>query len=357
MRILYIVRPFGPLGGMERYVFETAREMVKRGHEVAALCRTVDEASAADSGVEVIRLHPKPAKRGWHDRYVFRDAVTEFFADPANRGRFDIVHSHENTVEQDVTTEHGPCTAYGLRLKPWKRLDFSARKNLAIERQKFNGPNLKALVSCAQRVQDIAVREYPQLARKITRVITPAYTYLQPVAKDPARPPRVLGFMGRDWKRKGLPKALEIFSTLRRGDPSWTMLIAGCPADSLPANLVRALPEGAEILGRTDPQDFFGKIDVLVHPATDEPFGMVMSEALTCGVPVVFSDQCGAADHLRSEGLRILSVGSAVADWAAACAEVAGRTFTPPPSRTWSDVAAEHEELYRAVLARRTLPD
>ena len=32
MRILYIVRPFGPLGGMERYVFETAQEMVKRGH-------------------------------------------------------------------------------------------------------------------------------------------------------------------------------------------------------------------------------------------------------------------------------------------------------------------------------------
>jgi UDP-glucose:(heptosyl)LPS alpha-1,3-glucosyltransferase len=352
MRILYIVRPFGPLGGMERYVFETAREMVKRGHEVAALCRTVDEASVADSGVEVIKLQPKTAKRGWHDRYVFRDAVTEFFADSSNRGRFDIIHSHENTIEQDVTTEHGPCTAYGLRLKPWKRLDFSARKNLAIERQKFHGPNLKALVSCAKRVQDIAVREYPQLTRKITKVITPAYTYLQPVAKDPARRPRVLGFMGRDWKRKGLPKALEIFSTLRREDPSWTMLIAGCPADSLPANLVRALPEGAEILGRTDPQDFFGRIDVLVHPASDEPFGMVMSEALACSVPVVFSDQCGAADHLRSDGLRVLRVDAPVSDWARACAALAGHTFAPLASRTWSDVAADHEELYTTIATR-----
>jgi UDP-glucose:(heptosyl)LPS alpha-1,3-glucosyltransferase len=268
-----------------------------------------------------------------------------------------MVHSHENTIEQDVTTEHGPCTAYGLRLKPWKRLDFSARKNLAIEKQKFHGPNLKALVSCAQRVQDIALREYPHLAQKVTKVITPAYTYLQPVAKDPARKPRVLGFMGRDWKRKGLPKALEIFSALRREDPSWTMLVAGCPADSLPANLVRALPEGAEILRRTDPQEFFGRIDVLVHPATDEPFGMVMSEALTCGVPVVFSDQCGAADHLCSDGLRILPVDAPVADWARACAEVADQTFTPLASRTWSDVAAEHEDLYRRMLDRRTSAD
>ena len=371
LRILYIVRPFGPLGGMERYVFETAREMVKRGHEVAALCRSVDEASAAASGVEVIQLQPKPAKRGWHDRYVFRDAVTEFFAEAADRGRFDIVHSHENTIEQDVTTEHGPCTAYGLRLKPWKRLDFSARKNLAIEKQKFHGPNLKALVSCAQRVQDIALREYPHLAQKITKVITPAYTYLQPVDKDPARKPRVLGFMGRDWKRKVLPKALEVFRSLRRADPNWTMLIAGCPPESLPGNLVsQALALGrderparpssepaVQFLGRTDPQEFFGRIDVLVHPATDEPFGMVMSEALTCGVPVVFSDQCGAAEHLRSDGLRVLPVGAPVADWARACAEVAGQTFTPLASRTWSDVAAEHEELYRRMLDRRTSAD
>jgi UDP-glucose:(heptosyl)LPS alpha-1,3-glucosyltransferase len=351
LRILYIVRPFGPVGGMERYVFETAREMVKRGHTVSALCRSVDEGSVTGSGVEIIKLNPKPAKRGWHDRYVFRDAVTEFFADPTNRRRFDIVHSHENTIEQDVTTEHGPCTAYGLRLKPWKRLDFSARKNLAIEKQKFHGPNLKALVSCAQRVQDIALREYPHLAQKITKVITPAYTYLHPATKDPDRPARVLGFMGRDWKRKGLPKALEIFSTLRREDPSWTMLVAGCPAESLPSNLVRALPEGAKLIGRTDPQGFFGEVDVLVHPATDEPFGMVMSEALTCQVPVVFSDQCGAADHLRSDGLRVLSTKASSEEWATACRELAGRTFPPLASRTWSDVAAEQEALYAGVLS------
>ena len=354
LRILYIVRPFGPLGGMERYVFETAREMVRRGHEVAALCRSVDEASVAASGVEVIKLNPKPAKRGWHDRYVFRDAVTEFFRDPANRRRFDIVHSHENTIEQDVTTEHGPCTAYGLRLKPWKRLDFSARKNLAIEKQKFHGPNLKALVSCAQRVQDIALREYPHLAQKITRVITPAYTYLQPATKDPARQARVLGFMGRDWRRKGLPKALEIFSDLRGQDPTWSMLIAGCPADSLPSNLVRALPEGTQLLGRTDPQDFFNKIDVLVHPATDEPFGMVMSEALTCGVAAIFSDQCGAADHLQSAGLRVLSTKASTSEWATACRDLAGQTFPPIISRPWSDLAAEHENLYAEVLEAKS---
>lgn len=350
MKILYIARTFGPVGGMERYAFEVAREMVQRGHQVSALCRSVNDEHAASSGVDVIKLDPKPAKRGWHDRYVFRDAVNQFLAAPAHRDAFDLIHSHENTAGQHVSTEHGPCTAQGLRLKPWKHFDYSARKNLAIETEKFRNPHLRALVSCSRRVQDIVVREYPFLSEKITKVITPAYTYLKPVAKDPNRNARVLGFMGRDWKRKGLPKAFEVFRFLRQQDPTWTMLIAGCPAESLPSRVARALPEGAQVLGRVDPQDFFGKINVLVHPAIDEPFGMVMSEALTCGIPVVFSDQCGAADHLTSEGLRVLSAGSSATDWAQACSEVAGRRFDPLPERTWSDLAEEHEELYQTIV-------
>ena len=335
---------------MERYAFEVAREMACRGNQVSVLCRSVDEASVSGTGVEIIKLQPKPAKRGWHDRYVFRDVVDQFLAAPGRRDSFDIIHSHENTVGQHVSTEHGPCTALGLRLKPWKHLDYSARKNLAIETEKFRNPHLRALVSCSRRVQDIVVREYPFLAEKITKVITPAYTYLQPVAKDPNRKGRVLGFMGRDWKRKGLPKALEIFRLLRQQDSAWTMLIAGCPEESLPANLIRSLPEGAAILGRTDPQDFFGKIDVLIHPATDEPFGMVISESLACCVPVVFSDQCGAADHLTSDGLRVLSAGSPTIDWAEACIELVGQSFAPLDTRSWSDVSAEYDQLYSQIL-------
>jgi UDP-glucose:(heptosyl)LPS alpha-1,3-glucosyltransferase len=354
LKILYITRTFGPVGGMERYAFEVAREMVRRGHQVSTLCSSVDETSVTGCGVEIIKLNPKPAKRGWHDRYVFRDVVNEFLADPAMGGQFDIIHSHENTVGQHVSTEHGPCTAQGLRLKPWKYFDYSARKNLAIETDKFRTPSLRALVSCSRRVQDIVVREYPFLADKITCVITPAYSYLQPVAKDAARQSRVLGFMGRDWKRKGLLKAIEIFRHLRCQDPSWTMLIAGCPAEALPDKLVRTLPECAELLGRTNPQDFFGRIDILVHPATDEPFGMVMSEALTCGVPVVFSDQCGAADHLCSEGLRVLPVNSPASDWAANLAALAGKTFPPLGPREWSDLGFEHEGLYEDVLTRKS---
>jgi len=334
---------------MERYVFEVACEMVGRGHEVSALCRSVDKAAVADSGVKVIMLHPKPAKRGWHDRYVFRDVVNEFLAAPGQRAAYDIIHSHENTVGQHVSTEHGPCTAQGLRLKPWKYFDYSARKNLAIETEKFRNPHLRALVSCSRRVQDIIIREYPLLNEKITQVITPAFTYLKPVARDPERSGRVLGFLGRDWKRKGLPKAIEIFRLLESNDPSWQMVIAGCQSDTLPRKLVGSLPDRVSVVGDINPEQFFAEIDVLVHPAINEPFGMVIPEAISCGVPVVFSDQCGAADHLRADGLVVLPVASPAREWAQACSKVANQVPEPLTLRTWADVAAAHEDLYNKL--------
>jgi len=33
MKLIQIVRYYGPVGGMERYVWETAREPVKLGHQ------------------------------------------------------------------------------------------------------------------------------------------------------------------------------------------------------------------------------------------------------------------------------------------------------------------------------------
>ena len=36
---------------------------------------------------------------------------------------------------------------------------------------------------------------------------------------------------------------------------------------------------------------------MLVHPARQEPYGMVIAEALASGISVVATDSCGACDH------------------------------------------------------------
>ncbi len=46
--------------------------------------------------------------------------------------------------------------------------------------------------------------------------------------------------------------------------------------------------------------DFYGSIDCLLMPSLVEPFGMVATEALSVGVPVITALHCGAASHIRN---------------------------------------------------------
>ena len=46
--------------------------------------------------------------------------------------------------------------------------------------------------------------------------------------------------------------------------------------------------------------EFYRSIDALVLPSRDnDPFGLVAAEAMACGTPVIVTDQCGIAGHLR----------------------------------------------------------
>ncbi|GHC04341.1 glycosyltransferase family 4 protein [Cerasicoccus arenae] len=52
---------------------------------------------------------------------------------------------------------------------------------------------------------------------------------------------------------------------------------------------------------QNDLNDFYSEIDLLVHPAENEPFGLSVVEALFAGTPVLASDSVGAADLLKKE--------------------------------------------------------
>ena len=338
---------------MERYVFEVAREVSARGHDVSVLCRALDPSAPTDAGIRTSVLCIPSGKRGWQDRVFFARAVADYFrANSAECYHYDIVHSHENTTVQNVSTEHGPNTLAGLRRAPWKFADYSALRNLLLERAKFSCVSLRALASCSASVEANVLGAYPALRDKICVVIPPAFSGgpSSPRTRDAGF---TLGFIGADWRRKGLLKALEIFRRLRSDDPRWTMLVAGNAPDRLPSHLVSTLPEGASVVGRVDAQDFFARIDMLLHPAREEPFGMVVGEALSAGVPAVVSDRCGCVDHLSAEGLAVVPLEAGTGDWARACLQARASRAGLQGPRSWSQVATDHEHLYSAIIALR----
>jgi glycosyltransferase involved in cell wall biosynthesis len=49
-----------------------------------------------------------------------------------------------------------------------------------------------------------------------------------------------------------------------------------------------------------DPTRVFGKSSVLVLPAVEDGFGLVALEAMACGLPVIVTSNCGAADVVNN---------------------------------------------------------
>ncbi len=107
------------------------------------------------------------------------------------------------------------------------------------------------------------------------------------------RATRLLVFAGRSSAEKNIPVLLEAFRVL--GDPYHLLLIGG-EEDGRSGNVTR-LPycrDNRTLAG------YFGAADAFVHAGTRETFGLVLLEAMACGLPVV-AMRAGAVPELLDE--------------------------------------------------------
>ncbi|WFR68143.1 glycosyltransferase family 4 protein [Curtobacterium flaccumfaciens] len=103
-------------------------------------------------------------------------------------------------------------------------------------------------------------------------------------------------FIGVDFERKGGENLLEAFRELRKSDDV-TLIIAGCQP--------REAEEGVEYTGfvadRVEIDSLYEEADIFCLPASVEPFGLVVREAMAFGLPCVVSDN-GALPGLVGDG-------------------------------------------------------
>jgi glycosyltransferase involved in cell wall biosynthesis len=114
----------------------------------------------------------------------------------------------------------------------------------------------------------------------------------------------LLGFVtSGDFQKRGLDVFLAAAEEFRRAAPAARFLVVGSKA--LPGWAQRSpVAAAGALLHRpksADPRRWFAALDVFVYPARFEEFGMVVLEALACGVPVLTSRRVGAAECLPAE--------------------------------------------------------
>ena len=97
-------------------------------------------------------------------------------------------------------------------------------------------------------------------------------------------------------------------------------------------------------------------------PVWDEPYGLVVAEALACGTPVVAFARGGIPEVLH-DVTDVVGPGPG-RRWGGSCAPVTCRRSRPPPSRRWTSTARvvrrharQHLSLDRMVTAYEQLYD
>jgi len=149
----------------------------------------------------------------------------------------------------------------------------------------------------------------------------------------------ILGAAGRIDTWKGFDVLLDAYELLRLRRPEVQLLIAGAIVQGK-EEFARALQtradalEGVRWLGhRDDMAAMFADLDLFVLPSVEpEPFGMVLSEALACGVPVVATNHGGPPEMLR--GLDAATAALVPPRDTVALCDALDRLLGPGPSST-----------------------
>lgn len=345
MNIVHVVKRFGPVGGMERYVWELTRELQQLGHQVTVLCERCH--AEKPPGINVVELGETAKRPRWLSQVRFSFRVTRWVRDNTCADR--VIHSHERLGVHDVTTFHGPPFATIYEKGWWRFISIRVWVRLYLERREL--AIAKTIVPNSTFISRQLAHYYPDMAAKLSAPIVPGVLPIrQRESRTVASDAGVVCFVGWEWQRKGLPQAIEIAAALRRTRPNLELWVVGPDPDELEP-LFADWTGGYRLLGWRDDNDYFSEVDVLLHPARAEPYGMVISEAMAAAVPVVISDVCGAAEHVSIDAGSVLPLDEPIEAWVGAVEQQLTRKKPVPQfDRNWAKVAQEYGLIYREIL-------
>jgi L-malate glycosyltransferase len=275
MRILQVSSP-QQLGGGETHVLELAAGLRGLGHDVVIAGRKGGAVKP-----EIV--------------FPFRNAIdlgTVFgLRRLLKRGKFDIIHAH---VARDY-----PLVAVAARGVPGK-LVFT-RHLLYPIKAAFLYDGVDGWIAPTRQILGTLTPVKPRISAVIPNWVD--------LAKFPFKPHAphthlVLGLLGQISPHKGHDDAIEALRILGQG---YRLIIAGQGAPKYIMSLkAKATGLSVKLAGFVSLPDFFEMIDVLLVPSWEEPFGIVLLEAMASGVPVIASASGGPLEIIRpGEGLLV----------------------------------------------------
>ena len=343
MQIIQVVKRFGLVGGMEEYVYRIVTEFAKLDFQVIVLCEQNCSFPIKNVTVHEFGGCGKPR---WFAHYKFSQRVNSWLAqNPCNKR---IVHSHERQSMHHVTTFHTTPFNQG---KPWVWKFLSLRNFFyeRLERRELFADSVKAIVPVSNLLGEMIKRKHPKSESLLKDAVHPGVfmeTEDNVSKREVPSEGGTLGFIGKEWKRKGLPKVVGIWRELKKTRPKLKLRIAGVSPEMI-AHLFGPDDKDIEVLGLIkDKESFYMSINLLVHPAKHEAFGMVITEALSMGVPVLCSSECGASECVNSANGFSLPSTEKLISWADKASEIMSANSIIKYEMSWQEVASRYADIY-----------
>lgn len=272
-------------GGAERSFVDLSQALARRGHDVMAICARGGLAFGVLDKHGGISCQPVTVRGTWD--LIARRRVSRSLQEFAP----DVVQTH---LARAASLGGGAAHALGL--------PTLAKTHNYVKLKYYR--DIDCLVPTTDDQHDYLRRSGIPEAR--LRQI-PNFSSL-PAVTTPARrgnnPPIVFA-LGRFVRKKGFDILLRAFARLAREGVRARLVIAGAgPQDAMLRGLAAQLNIGTtvEFPGWVDAVGpYLKQADLFVLPSRDEPFGIVVLEAMALGIPIVTTRTVGPSEILDDD--------------------------------------------------------
>ncbi|SDI22696.1 phosphatidylinositol alpha-mannosyltransferase [Sinosporangium album] len=281
-------------GGVQAHIRDLAEALAREGHHVSVMAPAGDDADLPPYVTSAGRAVPVPYN-GSVARLAFGFLSAARVRRWIKEGAFDVLHVHEPAVPSvgllACWVARGPIVATFHASYRRSRAMSVAGPMLQSALEKITG---RIAVSDAAR-KTLVEHVGGDAVLIPNGVAVGRYERAEPL---PGWGPDggVIGFLGRmDEPRKGLPTLLSAFRLLAPERPEVRLLIAGPgDADEVYDQVPREFRDRVGVLGMVSEEDkvrAYHSVDVFCAPNLGgESFGIVLTEAMSAGAPILASD-------------------------------------------------------------------
>ncbi|MGH6624254.1 MAG: glycosyltransferase family 4 protein [Burkholderiaceae bacterium] len=293
MKIVIITDAWHPqVNGVVRTIEATQDELMRAGHAIAVVAPELFTAVSCPAYPE-IRLSLWPARR------MARLLDSELKHAPDTAIHIATEGPLGNAARRYCVDRHLPfTTAYHTRFPQYLKAMFRVPERWTYRfLRHFHGSAAAVLAPTVAVEAELRQHGIGRIARWTRGVNVEVFRPLAPLLDDPSHP--VFLYVGR----VSVEKNIQAFLAL---DLPGTKVVAGIgPSLEL---LKRRFPEVhfVGVLSQDDLARLYSGADVFVFPSRTDTFGLVMLEALACGVPVAAFPVQGPLDVLGDSNVAVL---------------------------------------------------